>query len=165
MGFELHPETPTAGIPKAERFPKRDPAVFENIQRMGESYGLSFRENALLSNSRLALQAGEFARDNGRYEAFQQLVYKAYFEEGMDIGSLDVVLRLADKGGLNSAQLRLALQKGRYLNKLNATKEQARRLSVVSVPTFIINGQDRIVGAQPLSRFRNYLNALQTEQG
>ena len=40
----------------------------------------------VLANSRLALQAAEFARENGRGDTFDERVFRAYFSEGLNIG-------------------------------------------------------------------------------
>ena len=46
-------------------------------------------------NSRAALAATEFARESGRDEAFEERIYRAYFNDGENIGDASVVARLA----------------------------------------------------------------------
>ena len=60
------------------------------------------------SNSHLALLAGEFAQDMGRFEAFHENVFRAFFTDLKDIGRLDVILEIAFNSGLNPEKLKLA---------------------------------------------------------
>ncbi len=55
-----------------------DQAVITCNQR-GKPYGIAFGDMALLSNTRLSLEAAEYAREHGAYHAFHDAVFKAGF--------------------------------------------------------------------------------------
>ena len=137
--------------------------MYEGFRRLGAPYGLTFSDRIRVSNSHLALLAGEFAKEQGQYELFHDMVFKCYFEENRDIGSLAVILQIAVDAGLEGHKLEAALKEERYEKQLAQISKEAQRQHISSVPTFIINGQERIVGAQPLSVFRNMLTALASE--
>ncbi len=159
--MEIHPEFPPEGALLAKRFPGRDiHEMYENLRRAGAPYGITFRDRTLTSNSRLALQAAEFARDHGKNELFHDRIFKTYFEEGQDIGELGVILQAAAEIGLDTGELSAALRDRRYQDRLERVQEEAGLKIIRSVPTFIINDGDRIVGAQPLSKFRDFLNVI-----
>ncbi len=103
VGHELHPETPRQGVLLAEVF---DPFDIEQVtfecRRRGEPYGLAFGELTWLSNTRMALEVAEFARDVGRFEAFHHAMFKAYFTDGRDIGDRAVIRSVAEECGLDS---------------------------------------------------------------
>jgi predicted DsbA family dithiol-disulfide isomerase len=114
----------------------------------------------LLSNSRLAVEASEFARDAGRHPEFHREVLAAYFARSEDIGDVEVLVRAAEQVGLDPAALRAALAGGAYAAKREANEAEARSLGVTAVPTFIFPGGARVVGAQPLDHFRRLLVSL-----
>ncbi len=81
--------------------------------------------------------------------------------ETRDIGNLNVLLELAQEEGLDTADLRVALLDGRYTSRLNDARQEGQQLGINAVPTFIINGKHRIVGAQSLDFFRDRLRDIE----
>jgi predicted DsbA family dithiol-disulfide isomerase len=159
-GVEIHPETPQEGIPMAARFPGADLArMTEHLRAMGAPFGITFADRPLLSNSRRALQAAEFARDEGRFERFHQGLFTAYFSHGLDIGSLEVLAHVARESGLDAVAMERAVADNQYLPRLASAQEEASRLGVTGVPTFFVANKKRITGAQPLDVFRRTLSA------
>lgn len=155
LGFELRPDTPPEGLPLAKLFPGIDlKARYENLNKAAAPFGLFFGERTHLSNSRLALEASEFARDMGHHQSFHSRVFRAYFTELRDIGSLEVILELAEDDGLDREELQAALNERRYASSIEEARQKALRYGVNAVPTFIINGRQRIVGAQSVEYFR-----------
>src|SRR5258705_2252354 len=105
--FQIHPEYPATGIPteqRAAQFGKeRYAAVWRNIISLAEGIELTMRPPTVLTNSLMALEATEYAKDQGKAEEFSCTVYRAYFQDGQNIGDLNVVLALAQEVGLDSA--------------------------------------------------------------
>ncbi len=158
--MEIHPETPAEGTPMTKRFRSEDiKRMMEHLRTMGAPFGITFIDRPLLSNSRPALQAAEFAREEGEFEPFHAGVFAAYFSHGLDIGNLDVLSQVAREAGLDADALKSALETGKYLPKLEETKEEASRLNVTGVPTFLFEDKKSIVGAQPLDVFRKVLRS------
>ncbi|MHB8844333.1 MAG: DsbA family oxidoreductase [Nitrospirota bacterium] len=163
LGFEIHPETPPEGTPLTAMFPGADAeAMTLRLNRMGAPYGIAFRKIEHISSSRLALEAGEFAKQQGRFGQFHHAVFDAYFGQGKDIGNIEVLAEIGRKTGLDAAALGAALRAGAYRRALERVKEEAARLTVTAAPTFIFNDQDRIVGAQPIEVFREKLNLIKS---
>ncbi|MEJ2717888.1 MAG: DsbA family protein [Deltaproteobacteria bacterium] len=162
VSFEIHPETPPQGVLLSERFPEAVlNRMFQNIRAAGDSLGIRFGELARLSNSRRALEASEYARDQRHYDSFHAKVFHAYFTDIRDIGSLDVLLDLARADGLDTDELTTALEERRYASRLDEAHAEARQLGITAVPTFIVNGGERIIGAQSIDFFRNMLRQIQ----
>ena len=163
LGFEIHPETPPEGMPLAAMFPKLDAGVLtRRLNDMAAPFGLSFRMIERISNSRLSLEASEFAKEHGSFETFHQRVFEAYFGRREDIGSIDVLAQIASDSGLDAQGLRKELQAGTYRPKLEAARAEAERLQVAAAPTFFFHDRERIVGAQPLQVFRELLTKMMT---
>ncbi|HYA89072.1 MAG TPA: DsbA family protein [Nitrospirota bacterium] len=159
-GLEIHPETPPEGTPMAKRFrPADTKRMMEHLRTMGAAFGITFAERQLLSNSRLALQAVEFARDNAKFQEYHQALFTAYFSEGLNIGDLNVLGQIARDTGLDADAMIRDVENGKYLSKLAAVRDDAARLGVTGVPTFFIGMKKSIVGAQPLEVFRKALSS------
>ena len=166
LSFELHPETPPEGMPYAQRFPGADvEKVYENIRKRGDEFGIKFGPRLLLSNSRLSLEASEYARDAGKYDAFHERLFYTYFSESKDIGSLEVLTESARLCGLDWEELRQALKERRYAARLDEVRKEAERINLTGVPTFIIDGRFKVVGAQHVSAFRDILTKIGDRQG
>lgn len=165
MSFELHPETPPEGIPYAKRFPGGDvEKMYENIRRRGREFGIKFGPRLLLSNSRLSLEASEYARERDKYEAFHERMFYTYFTESKDIGNLEVLAEDARSCGLDWDELLKSLKERRYAGRLDEARKEARLIGLSGVPTFIINGSYKIVGAQQTGVFRNLLKKITEKQ-
>jgi predicted DsbA family dithiol-disulfide isomerase len=161
LGFEIHPETPPEGMPLIKMFPRADvDGMTRRLNNMGAPFGLTFRKIVNISNSRLSLEAGEFAKEQGRFDEFHHAVFETYFAQGKDIGDMVVLEQIGNGSGLDIAALRSALETGKYRKQLDTGKEEAAGLGVTAAPTFIINNTYRIVGAQPIEAFRERLRSL-----
>lgn len=161
LGYELHPETPTQGLLMADRFPGKDiTRMYDALGARGAELGLEIRPVEILSNSRLALEAGEFARDNGVFDVFHAEVFRAYFAHGLDIGRFRVLRQVAESCGLDAAAMRDSLENKVYAARLAAVREEARLHELTGLPTFIVEDRYSIVGAQPLEVFRDLFSRL-----
>lgn len=161
LGIEIHPDTPPEGMPIEQLFrPEETERMMRNLRTMGAGYGIIFSDITRISNSRLALQAAEFSREQGRFEAFHDAVLQAYFAAGLDIGDAEVIAQLGRDAGLDVPALERALAAGTYLPRLKAMQEEASRAGVDGVPTFVLGGKKTIVGAQPLEVFQKTLRSL-----
>jgi predicted DsbA family dithiol-disulfide isomerase len=162
LSFELHPETPLTGIPLAKRFSDTQRSMmYENIRSRGRELGIIFSQLSRLSNSRMALEASEFARDMGKYDLFHEKVFQAYFTELKDIGTIDAINEIALSCGLNIDDLGQAMKDRRYAARLDETREEARRIQLTGVPLFLINGRYKIVGAQTIEVFKDLFKKIE----
>lgn len=162
-GFQIHPEYPATGIPveqRAAQFGKeRYQALWRNITALAEGIGLHMRQPRVLTNSLLALEATEYAKDEGKAPEFARAMYQAYFQEGHNIGELEVVLAIAQQVGLDAAVMQEHLQAGTYSERLKTAQQEAHTLGVSGVPTFIV-GPAQIVGAQSPDVFVSMLKRV-----
>ncbi len=135
--------------------------MYKNLRLSGAQFGITFAQVRLLSNSRTALEAGEFARDHGKFDLFHEQVFQSYFTENRDIGNLDVIMEIAKDCGLNSDELKQALRGKKYLPRLKKISLEAHKNNINSAPTFIIENKLAIIGAQPTEVFRDALKKFQ----
>lgn len=93
--------------------------------------------------SRLAFEGWHYACDHGKGEEYNDLMYRAYFIDELDIGSIEVLSALAAQVGLDAADFRAALESGAYYAQEKAAAERARaELKVAHVPTIFIDGRE-----------------------
>jgi predicted DsbA family dithiol-disulfide isomerase len=159
LGFEIHPETPPEGTPLSTMFPRADAeSMAQRLNSMGAPFGLTFQKIVHISNSRLSLEAAEFAKDHDRFDGFHGSLFHAYFSQGRDIGNIEILASIAGEAGLDAGSLKDALKTGKYRPAIENARQEAARLGVNAAPTFIIENKDRIVGAQSLEVFREKLS-------
>jgi predicted DsbA family dithiol-disulfide isomerase len=158
LGFEIHPDTPQAGMPLSTMFPQLDTQnMFHHLRVMSAPYGIAFADISRISNSRLSIEASEFAKENGMFDQFHRTLFLAYFSQGMDIGNIEVLAQIGHESGLDRVALAQALQTGKYRPLIEHMRKEASSLGVTAAPTFIIEGRDWIIGAQPIEVFKKKL--------
>jgi predicted DsbA family dithiol-disulfide isomerase len=158
MPLEIHPETPKEGKLISKVFPGSSiEKMFANLRNVGKLYDIDFIGNELLSNSHLALAAGEYAKGKGKFEEFHLKIFHAYFNEGKDIGDIKVLSDIAAGLGLNQEEMAKKLEDGTYNNVLDSTLSIAHQYGIRSTPTFIIDDKHTIVGAQSVETFKKTL--------
>jgi predicted DsbA family dithiol-disulfide isomerase len=159
-GFQIHPDWPPEGIPADKARGAGDGAsrvaLWERISAMADAVGFSIKPPAVLTNSRAALAATEFARESGRDEALEERIYRAYFSEGLNIGDPAVVVKLATEAGLDSSAVADAIKSPKYELRLKNNALAANQRGVNGVPTFFI-GEYPLVGAQSPDAMRSIL--------
>jgi predicted DsbA family dithiol-disulfide isomerase len=161
VSYELHPETPPLGMLLSERFKGYDLSSFyDQLRKRGKEVGVVFGNHTILSNSRLALMASEYARDQGRYDSFHENMFHAYFTEGLDIGKIDVIAAVAKKSGLDEKEMLKTVRDGLYESRLNEARQEGESLGLTGIPLFIIENKYKIVGAQPIETFRKLLDKI-----
>lgn len=127
-----------------------------SVYPMARSLSMTLCLPPVQPRSRKALEAAEFAREKGVYEKMHTALFRAFFEEGRDIGEIEVLLQVGESVGLDTDELRTALEEGRYMEKVIGDEKLARKLGVDSVPTMFVaqdgappQAGERITGAQP----------------
>src|SRR5688500_19841364 len=102
--------------------------------------GIQFtRGRTWSSNSYLSLQAAEFAKVHGDMWRFHRRMFKAYFEDLEDIGTIDNVVRIGADAGLDEAELRKALEEGHYRNQVDEGIEWSRGVGGTAIPTLLFH--------------------------
>ncbi|MEJ2459985.1 MAG: DsbA family protein [Novosphingobium sp.] len=135
-------------------------AFFHKLDARGRKMGVRFGPQTVLSNSREALEAGEFAKQHDRHDAYHEGVFRAFFTDCKDVGNRTVLLKVAESAGLNTGDLNAILNEKRYLPRLEETTRAARSMGIGSVPAFVIEGYGTVTGDQPFDTFRGILGRL-----
>ena len=161
--FEIHPETPKEGMETANYFPNYDMKKMKNhIENFGKDVGMKLNGD-VLANSKLSLAANEFSKEKGKFNEFHEAIFKANFEDGENIGDINVLLAIAEGVGLNKKELSQYLRNQENLNAIDESSAQAMKLGITGVPAFIINNK-MVVGAQSSEVLKEFIeNEINSE--
>jgi predicted DsbA family dithiol-disulfide isomerase len=156
--FHLHPEWPPEGIRLPEHARQRIAATYERLKKIADGYGLPLVSPDVLPNSRLSLEASEYARAHDKDEEFHRIVFRKLYGEGQDISRWDVLRAAAEECGLDSDEMQSRTESHDFRDVLNGQLENASALGICAVPTFIINDKYRIEGVQSFEVFQRALS-------
>lgn len=130
-----------------------DPLELGRIRNVAAETGIAIEPPARWLDSDKALQGSELARAAGAFAAYHDAVFRAAFEERADIGDLEVLIAVAARAGLEPAQFRDELGRGRMGARIAANKIEADRFSALGYPSFIL-GDFPLIGIQPIETMR-----------
>jgi predicted DsbA family dithiol-disulfide isomerase len=159
--YELNPAMPKDGVNrKVYRSAKfgswaRSQAMDADVTLAGKRAGAQFNYDRveITPNTRLAHRLMFLAQGKGDIDKTGSLfeaIFAAYFSEGQDIGTKDVLVKLAERAGFDAEEVRSFLATSTGEREVVAAELQAQAAGVRSVPTIRI-GDVPISGAQPPS--------------
>jgi len=157
-GFELHPGTPKGGVPLSTLFRGADlPSLHARTKAFAATFGVvDFQPQDWLHNTRRALAAAEYARDQNRLDAFRTAAFAACFRQGLSIEDDTTLLGLAQAADLPGPAVVQAADDPIYLARIDARQLAARQAGISGIPTFVL-GQRRAVGCQPYEKLEQAL--------
>ncbi|MBI6629113.1 DsbA family oxidoreductase [Pontibaca salina] len=167
--FMLNPEMPREGMDRRTyleaKFGGQEAAikaylpVAEHAQKAGLTinFDVMLRTPNTVDAHRLIHWAGIEQRQNAVVDA----LFDAYFVQGRDIGSNEVLADIADTIGMDASVVRRLLQSDSDVQNIRDRDTQAREMGVSSVPTFIVAGKHAVPGAQPPELWQKVIRELQ----
>ena len=133
--YELRP----AGTPLLD---PDEPWLLEGWRRsvapIAESLGVSMQRPTLMTRTRKAHEAVAFARSRAKDVALHEAIYRAYWQEGRDIGRIDVLSELGAEVGLDPVELRIALDVDQWTERVEEDQALARQLGLSGVPAYLL---------------------------
>ena len=165
LPFELHPEAPPEGIPRDAYFGRaRSEQMHSYLQSIAAQVGLTMRPRDVIINSRRALGAAEFAREQGRFEAMHHALFKAHWEGTARLEDIDDLVRVGTEVGLDPAELRAAITEGRYESVIDENRQAATSAGINAIPAHIFGRRYLAMGAQPYEVLKQVVDRLHAEQ-
>ena len=110
------------------------------MQERARGAGLVMRRPQWSPNTLYVHEATLYAKEQGLDDRFHHVAASAYWEESADLGSLEVIKGLAEKAGLDGAELGSRLDSGLYREAVLESNEQARASGIGGTPTYLIGG-------------------------
>ena len=153
--FELHPEAPDGGIPPSMFYENnsRLKSISENARMLAREAALTLGTHVVYSNSRLALELGVWADEQGKGSDYRDALFDSYFHRLQDIGDGEVLLAIAESIQMSREDAHGCIDSRVKKSTVDAQILEARQLGISGVPTYII-GKEYISGAQPYGLIR-----------
>jgi predicted DsbA family dithiol-disulfide isomerase len=119
------------------------------MKTLMEEEGLPYNtERKMTYNSRLAQELAKWAEGKGKEDEFHDRTFHAYFVEGKNIGSREVLVEIAAAAGLPADEATDVLQSRSFKEAVDTDWKRCAQLGINAVPTFLA-GRYLLVGAQP----------------
>jgi len=145
--------------------PDRAAELIANVTGVAAAEGIEFHlEHALRANTKRAHRLLWFAEQQPDGAALQrrlkERLMRCYFTDGEDIGSIDTLVRAATDVGIDADSAAQFLRSEHGEREVDALLASGVSQGVTAVPTYVINGQWALPGAQDSSVFERVLNKM-----
>ncbi len=160
LPFFLNPDTPPEGEPYLpfleKKFGGRDKvaALFSRVRDAGKAWGIDyafekiqFRANTLKAH-RLIHHAQTVDPDPAKIDALIERLYAAQFQRGEHVGDIGVLAAIAAECGYDGPTLAAYLASNQDEDVVKQKAAEVQAMGITMVPTFILPGQQIIVGAE-----------------
>ncbi|WP_137700508.1 DsbA family oxidoreductase [Marimonas lutisalis] len=166
--FQLNPDMPPEGMDRRAyleaKFGGKEAAfqayqpVVEHAKKAGVN--IEFDKIARTPNTLDAHRLIHWAGIEGRQTPVVAALFRAYFQDGRDIGDREVLADIADSAGMDAGVVLRLLETEEDKAGLLDKEKGFREMGVRSVPTFIINGQHAVPGAQPVELWQKVIDEI-----
>ena len=153
--FQLDATIPANGMDRQKYLDKkfgRDKAteMYAQIKETGEVEGIQFAFDRIAKapNTMNAHRLIRWAEVGHQQDAVVEHLFELYFTEGEDIGETSVLLDAAREARMDTELVGEVLATDKDVDEVKKEIELAHELGVQGVPTFIIDRQHILVGAQ-----------------
>jgi predicted DsbA family dithiol-disulfide isomerase len=124
-------------------------AAMDQVTAVAATVGLEYRMDlAQRSNTLDAHRVLWLAEQTGAQDAVKERLLRAYFTEGVDVGSHDELVRLATEAGLDADSVRSLLAGEDGIGEVREEMAEGVARGVRAVPTFIFERTWAVSGAQ-----------------
>ena len=161
LPFQLDPSTPIAGVSRVEylknkfgndeRFQAAESMVVKAAQRSGSE--IHFEKVAMHINTMDCHRLIWWAGNKGKQVPVISAIYKAYYQDGIDLSKKENLVRIMTDEGFDKAETEKFLASNEGESEVKALIGEAYDLGITGVPFFILNNEVGISGAQPKEVF------------
>lgn len=164
-GFRPQGERATSPLPWPEHLAIRLPPgvsvdfAQRGLAEAGRELGIGFDFSRLqsLPDTREAHRLTGLAAREERQSEVVDALFRAFFEQGRDIGDAQVLKAIAQESGLGAATLAAFADPAEGREQVAAEEQRLRGLGVVATPNLLINGRVLVPGPADVS---TYIQAL-----
>jgi predicted DsbA family dithiol-disulfide isomerase len=166
--FQLNPDMPEGGMDRRAylegKFGGKDGAVqaYLPVVERAAAAGLNINFEGIkrTPNTLNAHRLIHWGGIEGRQTPVAMALFRAYFEEGRDIGDMDVLADIADAVDMDAALVRKLLQSDADVDDIRARDTQFREMGITGVPAFIVAGAHAVPGCQPADLWIKVIDEL-----
>ena len=169
--FQLNPDMPPEGMTRDDYVRAkfgggdRPRQIYQAIAESGREAGIEFQFGRIkrTPNTVLSHRLVHWSAKNQLQDEIVAVLFRAYFEEGLDIGDIDTLVGCAGRAGIDEIRARCYLTSDEGRQEVMASDVYARRLGINGVPCFIVNRKYAVSGAQPPSAFVEVFNLAERD--
>jgi predicted DsbA family dithiol-disulfide isomerase len=169
--FQLDPTAPTdsptpAKDAYAKKFggPERATEILDHVTSVAAQDNITFNMDiAVRANTFLAHRLLSYAlKQHGAAVQIplKERIMDAYFTDGKNIGDIDVLADCAESAGIDRIEAHTFLSGDELVDEVRSEIAEAAEYGVTAVPTFIINGQWSVPGAQDVEMFERIIERI-----
>ena len=171
--YQLDATIPSGGLARKDYMAKkfgsaeRVTEIYARIEAVGRETHIPFAFDKI-SRSPNTLDAHRLIRwsaSAGKQDAVVERLFKAFFEQGEDIGDPALLARIAGECGMDEKLVRDLLASEADKDAVRAEIAEAQKLGVTGVPFFIIGGRYAVSGAQSPEVLAKAIEAAMKPEG
>jgi predicted DsbA family dithiol-disulfide isomerase len=145
-----------------------NPSEYQKVMTVAEETGVPVTPPEKWLDSDAALKGAELARDAGAFAPYHAAVFRAAFEQRLDIADRGLLGAIAERVGMDRARFLTELSGERMAARLAENRREAARMRVVGYPTFLL-GDFPLTGIQSAETMRllfsRYIERRRAELG
>ena len=159
--FQLNPTMPQQGMDRRQYLDAKfggsaaAQAIYDQVSRAGAEEGIhfAFERIARTPNTFAAHRLIWLAGHHDKQDEMVEMLFRRYFVEGGDIGSIETLSLVAAQAGLDQAATETFLTGDEGVGEVKAEEAAGHRVGIRGVPYFVVNGAYVLSGAQPPEQF------------
>lgn len=166
--FELNPQMPPEGQDAVEHLTGKYGITAEQAAQNGEAirargaqlgFVFDMGRRRRVYNTFDAHRLLHWAELQGQRQqlALKQALLRAYFSEGRDVSSHEVLAEIAEQAGLDAARARQILATDEYADEVRAQEQIYASQGIRAVPSVILDLRLLVQGGQPVETFERAL--------
>ena len=172
--YQINPDMPPEGMPYQEYLSRRfgNPAnvqpILDRLVAEGRRDGIDFHFEKIehVPNTLPVHQVMHQAEVEGRDQAaLAEDLMTSFLERGENIGDRDVLVEIAGRHGLASADVRCAIDDTQTRDIVLMREAQARSSGMAGVPGFLVNRRLLVIGAQDTDNLVNAFDRAMFGEG
>jgi len=159
LPFQLNPGIPAGGVDRRsyleEKFggPERAREIYAQVEAAGRDVGIPFRFEKIDRQPNTSdahrLIAWAQAVAPASADRLVERLFQAYFTEGVDLGVVGELVRLAGYSGCDPDAARAHLESAAGRSEMAEADARMKSMGIGGVPFFIFNRRVAVSGAQP----------------
>ena len=166
--YELHPEIPENGYDKKlymqQKFgnPNGRSSTYKQIEEIGKSldFDFNFSKTDRIPNTFKAHRLIWKSREKGYQTKLSEALFKAYFTDGKDIGSNEILIEIASSVGMDPDETKSFLHSNEGGQETADEEMSFIEKSIGAVPTYFVNDKYIIQGGQEPETFVSFLGKI-----
>ena len=128
----------------------------QKVLMVAAETGIPVAPPAQWIDSTAALEGSEVARDAGVFRIYHDAVFRAAFEDRVDIAQPATLDAIAARVGLDVERFRTVVDSHAMATRIDSYRREADEFSALGYPTFIL-GDYPLIGIQPIATMRQVI--------